>query len=83
MRESSRLSCSARPTAVDVALRRNAIPVGLEQSLRIRIEERRLPPAIGWVGAQSGRFGERRGGLSSLQFRRAGRHRVIRAPEGV
>lgn len=83
VRESSQLSCSACATAVDVALHRNAIAIGLERSLRIRIEERRLPPAIGWVGAQSGRFGERRDGLSSLLFRHAGWHRVIRAPEGV
>lgn len=83
MRESSRLSCSARATVVDLALHRNAIPVALAQSLRIRIEERRLPPAIAWVGAQSGGFGERRDGLSSLLFRHAGRPGVIRAPEGV
>lgn len=81
MRESSRLSCSARATAVDVALHRNAIPVGIEQSLRIRIEERGLPPAIGRVGAQSGGFGRQREGLSPLLFRQAGRHRVIRDPE--
>lgn len=83
VRESSRLNYSACATAVEVALHRNAIPVGFAPSRRIRIEERRLPPAIAWVRARSGRFGERRDGLSSLLFPHVGRPGGIRAPEGV
>lgn len=81
VRESSRLSCSARATAVDVAFHRNALPVGLARPLGVHLEERRVLPATDWAAVRSERFGGRGDGLLPLLFRNSGRHRVVRAPE--
>ncbi|MDE0110445.1 MAG: hypothetical protein OXN96_21790 [Bryobacterales bacterium] len=66
-----------------MARSRNAIPVGLARSPGIRIEERNLVSATASVGAQSGAFGEHRDGILPLLSRDAGRHRVVRAPDGA